>query len=134
MKFSSAFVVEDDDIDEHGHVNNVTYLRWIQDVAVAHWSYAAPQEMLEKFTWFVVRHEIDYKSRAFRDDEVNATTWVGNAGRIKCERFTTVKRDDKTLVEAKSTWCVVNRKTLRPTRISADMIELFAMNQVSKLD
>ena len=25
------------DIDLLGHVNNVVYLRWVQDVAVAHW-------------------------------------------------------------------------------------------------
>src|SRR5580765_5546109 len=41
MKFSHSFRVQAADIDEQGHVNNVVYLRWIQDVAVAHWRKAA---------------------------------------------------------------------------------------------
>lgn len=36
MKFSHSFLVSAEYIDEHGHVNNVSYLRWIEDVAVAH--------------------------------------------------------------------------------------------------
>ncbi|MEJ7701119.1 MAG: thioesterase family protein [Pyrinomonadaceae bacterium] len=37
MKFSHSFRVSTEDIDAQGHVNNVAYVRWIQDVAVAHW-------------------------------------------------------------------------------------------------
>ena len=130
MRFSTAFSVSDEDIDEHGHVNNVAYLRWIQEVAVAHWQHAAPAEMLEEYTWFVVRHEIDYRNRGFDGDKVNASTWVGEAGRIKCERMTAIERGDKILVEAKSTWCLIKRDTLRPTRITNEMIEIFSMTKV----
>ena len=61
MKFSHSFTVVADEIDEQAHVNNVAYLRWIQDIAVAHWRHAATDEMLAKYSWIVVRHEIDYK-------------------------------------------------------------------------
>jgi acyl-CoA thioester hydrolase len=50
MKFSHSFRVSPDEIDEQGHVNNVAYLRWIQEVAVAHWRHAATAEMLEKYS------------------------------------------------------------------------------------
>ena len=33
--FELAIQVESADIDELGHVNNVAYLRWVQNVAVA---------------------------------------------------------------------------------------------------
>src|SRR4051794_25177130 len=51
MKFAHSFLVERSDIDEQGHVNNVTYLRWIQDVAVAHWRHSASKEQLAKYSW-----------------------------------------------------------------------------------
>jgi len=127
MKFSHSFRVEESDIDEHDHVNNVAYLRWIQDVAVAHWKSVAPEEMQEQLTWFVLRHEIDYKNRAFENEEITATTWVGKASKIKCERFTEIKRDGEILAEAKSMWCLLDRKSGRPSRISEELRELFGM-------
>ncbi|CAN5517906.1 hypothetical protein BH10ACI1_BH10ACI1_25700 [soil metagenome] len=59
LKFEHKFIVPKSDIDEQNHVNNVAYVRWIQDVAIAHWKNAATSEMQENFTWIIVRHEID---------------------------------------------------------------------------
>ena len=70
--FELAVAVKPEDIDELGHVNNVSYLRWVQDVAVAHWRSAAPAEDQAKLAWVVVRHEIDYKQAAFLGDEIVA--------------------------------------------------------------
>ena len=40
--------VREEDIDGLGHVNNVVYLSWIQDVAKAHWlSVASPEQIAE---------------------------------------------------------------------------------------
>lgn len=127
MKFSHTFQIHKGDIDEHKHVNNVAYLRFIQDVAVAHWRAKATPEQQGKYTWFVLRHEIDYKNRAFEGDEITATTWVGKASKIKCERFTEISRDGKILVRAKSIWCLLEWETNRPSRITDDLRELFKM-------
>ncbi|MEP6945141.1 MAG: acyl-CoA thioesterase [Acidobacteriota bacterium] len=78
MKFSQQFTVSLDDVDEQGHVNNVTYLRWIQDIAVAHLRDAATEEMQANFGWVVVRHEIDYKKPGFENDKFTVSTWVGD--------------------------------------------------------
>ncbi len=126
MKFSHSFRIEKSDIDEHRHANNVAYLRWIQDVAVAHWQ-AATFEMQKSFTWFVLRHEIDYKKRAFENEEITATTWVGAATKVKCERFTTIKRGAEILASGKSVWCLLDAKTNKPTRITSELRELFEM-------
>ena len=77
MNFALVLKVSAADIDAQGHVNNVAYVRWIQDVAVAHWFSEASEEMREKFSWVVIRHEIDYKKQAFENEEITVTTWVG---------------------------------------------------------
>ena len=53
-----------------GHVNNVVYLRWVQEVAVADWRAAAPAADQDALLWVVMRHEIDYKRPAFLNDEI----------------------------------------------------------------
>ena len=125
MKFSHSFRVSARDIDAQGHVNNVAYVKWIQDVAVAHWFSVTTEEMREKYTWMLTRHEIDYKKQAFAGEEVTATTWVGEPTRITWERLTEITRSADLLVKARSVWCLIDRETSRPTRISSELMEMF---------
>lgn len=125
MTFSHSFVVAAGDIDEQGHVNNVAYLRWIQDVAVAHWRHAATDEMLSRFSWIVVRHEIDYKKQAFENEEITATTWVGEWTRVTCERFTEICRGEDILVKSRTLWCMIDRATTRPALIATELKKRF---------
>jgi len=80
------------DIDEQNHVNNTVYLRWIQDVATTHWKSLASAQSQAAIGWIVLRHEIDYKTPASLGDEIVLRTWVGQASRLKFERFTEIRR------------------------------------------
>jgi acyl-CoA thioester hydrolase len=128
LKYEHSFIVEIADIDEQGHVNNVAYVRWIQDVAVAHWQKAATKVQQTKFTWVVLRHEIDYKKQAFKGEEITASTWVGKATKITCERFTEIKRKQDLLVQAKSVWCMMDAIKVKPARITLELREIFGMS------
>ena len=125
MKFSHDFIVEADEIDELGHVNNVAYLQWVQDIAVAHWTEAATDSQREKYIWVVVRHEIDYKKPAFAGEEITAETWVGEWTAVTCERFTEIKRGDDLLVMGRTVWCMIDKQTARPVRIGMELRERF---------
>lgn len=108
------------DIDGQNHVNNTVYLRWVQDVATAHWEAIAPVEAQETIGWVVLRHEIDYKAPAMSGDGILLRTWVGKATRLTFERFTEIRRktDGQLLSSARTLWCPVNSKTGRPMRVS----------------
>lgn len=127
MKFSHSFLVAPEDIDAQGHVNNVAYVRWIQDIAVAHWFSATDEMIREKYSWVLTRHEIDYKKQSFVGEEVTATTWVGKATKVTCERFTLITRGADLLVSARSVWCFIDRETSKPARITSEVKELFQM-------
>jgi len=88
LPFELTIPVEPADIDELGHVNNVAYLRWVQDVAVTHWKAIASAVDQAKLRWVVLRHEIDYKHPAYLGDGIIAKTWVGTTDRIRFERHT----------------------------------------------
>lgn len=124
MKFSHEFKVQKSDIDEQQHVNNVAFVRWIQDVAVAHWFSVTTEEIREKYTWVVLRHEIDYKKQAFELEEITVITWVGEPTRISWERLTEIRRGEDLLVKARSLWCLIDRETTKPTRLTEALIKL----------
>ena len=127
MKFSNSFIVKPEHLDEQHHVNNVVYVQWIQDVALAHWFRVASDEQKAKYAWVILRHEIDYKKQAFAGEEITVTTWVGKATKVTCERFTEIRRDEILLVQAKSNWCMFDTKTKKPAKISGEIREQFGM-------
>ncbi|HEY2625647.1 MAG TPA: thioesterase family protein [Candidatus Udaeobacter sp.] len=116
------------DIDEQNHVNNAVYLRWVQDVATAHWRAIASPEAQATIGWIVLRHEIDYKAPATLGDEIMLRTWVGKASRLTFERFTEIRRqrDRQLLSQARTLWCPINEQTGRPTRVPAEVHTQFS--------
>ena len=118
-----------DDIDEQNHVNNMVYLRWVQEVAVAHWRTLASSEEQDRVSWVVLRHEIDYKAPACLGDEVELTTWVGKASRLTFERFTEIRRrnDGQLLSSARTLWCPINPRSGRPVRVSKEVRAQFSV-------
>jgi len=126
--FEMTVPVLSTDIDEQGHVNNTVYLRWIQDVATAHWKSLASAQSQAAIGWIVLRHEIDYKLPASFGDEIVLRTWVGQASRLKFERFTEVRRriDNQLLSQARTLWVPIDVRTGKPTRVSAELRAQFS--------
>src|SRR5262249_11508964 len=118
------------DIDEQNHVNNTVYLRWVQDVATAHWRAVASSEAQEKVAWVVLRHEIDYEAPAVLGDGIVLRTWVGKATRLTFERFTEIRRnrDGRLLSKARTLWCPINSQNSRPVRVSAEVRAQFSIS------
>jgi acyl-CoA thioester hydrolase len=67
-----------EDIDELGHVNNAVWVRWIQDVATAHWNAVAAPEHVTQWVWVVIRHEIDYLGNVGVGEVVTGRTWISD--------------------------------------------------------
>ncbi len=106
------------DVDGMGHVNNIVYVRWVQEVALAHWFAFAPADAQAAMTWVVLRHEIDYLHAARPGDRVLARTWIGQAQALRYERFTQIVRGDGTvLARGRTLWCPVDLATGRPRRV-----------------
>ncbi len=122
------------DIDEQGHVNNVVYLRWAQEVAIAHWLALASVDLQTSVGWVAVRHEIDYKAPGFLGDELRVRTWVGTVKGLAFERHTEIARraDQRLLAQARTLWCPINPDTGRPKRVSQELRALFSAAGASR--
>jgi acyl-CoA thioester hydrolase len=127
--FEVEIGVRPEDIDQMGHVNNVVYLRWVQEAATAHWMAAASPEDQASLLWIVVRHEIDYLRPAMSGDTIVARTWVGLASRIKFDRFVELLRasDRVVLARARTVWCPIDTETGRPVVVRAEVRARFSM-------
>lgn len=114
-------------IDDLNHVNNVAYLQWVQDIAKQHWESTTELALREKIAWVVVNHFIEYKTPAFEKEVLILKTWVQKYSGVTSERHTEIirKADQKLLVQAKSIWCMIDKSSGKPMRITKDMIASF---------
>ena len=128
--FELSIQVQPGDIDQLDHVNNVVYLRWVQEAAIAHWTSAAPPEAQAALYWVVVRHEIDYRRPALAGDGIIARTWVGAAFQRDFERHTEIlrARDRALLARARTLWCPMDRRTGRPASVGLEVRAAFSVD------
>ncbi len=110
------------DIDALGHVNNAVYLRWIQDIATAHWRAVARAEDVARFVWVVTRHEIDYLRPTLDGETVTLTTWVGTPKGARFDRHVEIAgADGRVRVRALTIWALVDAITGRALRVPAEV-------------
>jgi acyl-CoA thioester hydrolase len=131
VRFEHAILAGESDSDANGHVNNVVYLRWVQEAAVAHWTSLAAAEVRADVSWVVVRHEIDYRRPAFPGDTLVARTWVETVTAATMERWCEILRREGRLLLAKSRtiWCAIDSHTGRPRRIDSRIRSFFQPDQ-----
>lgn len=122
-RFELRLTVTPADIDALGHVNNVVYLRWVQDAAIAHWRVVATSELRAALLWVVLRHEIDYKRPAYEGDAILARTWVGEASRRRFVRYTELlcAADGRLLARARTFWCPIDRHTRKAIAVGEEV-------------
>ncbi|AWW00187.1 acyl-CoA thioesterase [Arcticibacterium luteifluviistationis] len=123
--YCHSLSVKPEDLDELNHVNNVVYLSYLQEAAIAHWYSTAPKEIVEAIRWVVRKHEIEYFKPAHNADELTVTTWVSNFTQVTSERHYEIKRGDEILVKASTLWIALDAKKMKPTRIPAYAAESF---------
>ena len=127
--FEQTLRVEAADLDAQAHVNNVVYVRWVQDIAIAHWEALASPEVRAELAWVALRHEIDYLSPAVLGDEILVRTRVGHAEGLSFERLTEISRvrDGRVLARSRTLWCPVDARTGRPRRVSDEVRALVSV-------
>ena len=118
------------DIDEMDHANNVCYIRWMQEAAIAHsthngWS--TERYIEAQWAWVARRHTIDYLQPAFLGDELVVRTWVADFKPVRSRRkYLVIRKSDNALIAAAETnWAFVSTETRRPVKIPPPVAECF---------
>lgn len=124
VSYQQNLEVKKEHIDDLNHVNNVVYVQWINDISETHWQKITTPELEKQYFWVVLRHEVDYLGQAIFGDELTLKTRVGDTSGVKSVREVYIYKNDTLLIEAKTTWCLVNRKTLKPQRIGTDILNV----------
>ena len=125
--FQQKLTVTASHLDEMNHVNNVQYLQWIQDVAKGHWEQAAAPIWLERYAWVVLNHFIEYKKPACLGNQLLIQTHVDSFTGPKSNRLVRITNEEtqELIVQSSTWWCMIDRKTNRPVRVTQEMLTSF---------
>jgi len=116
-------------IDANGHVNNVEFVRWMQDAAVSH----ADARGLTEATraagamWVVRSHHVEYLRPAFAGEKVRVLTWVADFRRaFSLRRYRFVRpADAAVLAKGETNWAFVDSATGRPRSVPEALRAMF---------
>ena len=133
MPFSTTYehpvVAEPDDIDENGHVNNVTYVRWMQDAATSHsGSTGATDAVLEAgATWVVRSHHVEYLRPVMQSERLIVETWIEDVQQVRSTRRYRFIRDgdDREVARGETLWVCIDASSGRPCAIPETVLERF---------
>ncbi len=122
--------VLDEEIDEQGHVNNLAYLSWMQDAAVAHSTVQGwPPERYQaaEAGWVVRTRQIEYLVPAFANEQIVVRTWVADFKKLTSLRKYRIERpaDNATLAIAETNWVYIGYERRLPRRIPTELSEAF---------
>jgi acyl-CoA thioester hydrolase len=129
--YAHRIVVQPTDIDELGHANNVVWVRWVNETAIAHSRAVGlgPDVYLAmQVVWVVRRHDIEYLLPALEGEELTALTWVETLRGATSLRRTLIQRDGKVLARAATTWALIEATTGRPRRIPKEMMARYGFD------
>lgn len=128
-RFQRRRVIEPADIDELEHVNNVVWLGFAVELAMAHSADVGLDMAAYRrlgCVWVARRHEIEYLRSAVLGDEILEETWVVEmraARSIRRARF--LSTDGIELVRCRMEWAFVDLATQRPRRVLPEVLERF---------
>lgn len=127
--FTKTIIVPAGAIDDNGHVNNIVYVSWMQDVATEHYRSIGGMELQGPGAGWVVReHRIRYLLPAFEGEEIEMRTWIADFRKVRSQRnYEFVRRNDSKLIATGETdWVFVDVATGRPRSVPPDLAAVFA--------
>ena len=116
--------------DENRHVNNIEYVRMMQESAIAHtrrngWT---PEELHRRgWTWVARSHFIEYLQPCRAGEDIDLLTWVADFRRIRSlrkYRFVRVS-DGAVLADAQTQWVFLDLGTGRPRPIPPEVLSAY---------
>jgi acyl-CoA thioester hydrolase len=125
-----TFKVRHYECDAYGHVNHANYVRYMQEAAFDATAAAgydlARYEAMERM-WLVRHTDVTFLLPLTYGDSVIVKTWVVDFRRVRSRRVYELRlaSSGEIVARAMTDWVFLDRHTLRPVTIPAELIQAF---------
>lgn len=121
------FTVRTYDIDFAGHVSNIVYLRWLEDLRLAVLEEYFPLEdsMAVGIAPVLTRTEIDYTSAVRLFEPVRGRMWAGDLGSMRMELHAEIVAGDRICARARQEGVYINLDSHRPLPVPEQLATIY---------
>jgi acyl-CoA thioester hydrolase len=128
--YEHRHVVRPEEIDPLGHANNVAYVQWMQDAAIAHSS--AQGWPMRRYAdlgcaWVVRQHTIEYLAPVAEGDLITIRTWIIDMQRVTSRRRYLLLRETTPIARAETNWAFIRTADGKLTRVPAIVAGAFEL-------
>jgi acyl-CoA thioester hydrolase len=117
--------VSPEHLDSISHVNNVQYVRWVEEIAAEHWELLKHSTKYADDYWVLLDHHIQYKKQVFLNDVITIKTYPERPEGIRQPRKVEFYRQDELVVDSRTLWILIDRGTQKMKRIEANWLDAF---------
>lgn len=124
-----SLVIPDTAIDANRHVNNVEYVRWMQEAAISHADTAgcSAATRAARASWVVRSHHVEYLRPLFAGETIKVHTWVSTLRKSSSLRKYLFLRDGELIARGETLWVFVDANSGRPHAIPSAVSSSFVL-------
>jgi len=122
--FEKQIKITEEYIDLNNHVNNVQYVKWVEEIAAEHWDSVKHKLDFQDDIWMLLDHHIQYKKQVYLGDIITIKTYPKSPEGIRQPRKVEFYCNDVLVVDSLTLWVFIDKKTQKIKRLDENWLSL----------
>ncbi|SMP32338.1 acyl-CoA thioesterase [Chryseobacterium profundimaris] len=122
--FEKQIEVTEEHIDGNNHVNNVQYVKWVEEIAGEHWDFVKHKTNHPDDVWMLLDHHIQYKKQVYLGEIITIKTYPKNPEGIRQPRKVEFYCNGQLVVDSLTLWVFIDKETQRIIRLESDWLDI----------
>lgn len=122
--FEKQIKITEEYIDLNNHVNNVQYVKWVEEIAGEHWDSVKNKLGFPDDIWMLLDHHIQYKKQVYLGDVVTIKTYPRSPEGIRQPRKVEFYCNDILVVDSLTLWVFIDKETQKIKRLYENWLSL----------
>jgi len=123
LVFEKQIQVTQEHIDGNNHVNNVQYVKWVEEIAGEHWDFVKNTTYFPDDIWMLLDHHIQYKKQVYLNDIITIKTYPKPPEGIRQPRKVEFYCNDILVVDSLTLWVFIDKETQKIKRLESDWLD-----------
>jgi len=121
--FEKQIQVTEEHIDGNNHVNNVQYVKWVEEIAGEHWNSVKEYLGFTDDIWMLLDHHIQYKKQVYLGDIITVKTYPKAPEGIRQPRKVEFYCKDHLVVDSLTLWIFMDKETQKIKRLESNWLD-----------
>lgn len=122
--YEKQIVVTEEHIDRNNHVNNVQYVKWVEEIAGEHWDFVKHKTNNPEDIWMLLDHHIQYKKQVYLGELLTIKTFPKTPEGIRQPRKVEFYCNGQLVVDSLTLWVFIDKETQRIIRLENSWLDI----------